>query len=239
MTIAPVGALQPAAPVPPLAQLSGAAGPSNAQQTPAPAPAPRVRPFVILDAAHGGNDNGVEFSPTLQEKTVNLALARRLQKELEARGIPVVLTRAADNALTADQRATSANTSHASLYIALHAAATGHGVRIYTALLAPSQPGQGARAFVPWETAQSPYLAKSIAAAATLASACDLAVLPVRSSAAPLRPLNSVTLAAVAVEIAPLGPSASELTSPEYQQKVAAALANGIAVLRSQVEVAP
>jgi len=233
VTIAPVGALQSAAPVPP--QPSGAAGPSNAQQT----PAPRMRPFVILDAAHGGNDNGVEFSSTLQEKTVNLALARRLQKELEARGIPVVLTRTADNALTADQRAISANTSHASLYVALHAAATGHGVRIYTALLAPAQPGQGARAFVPWETAQSPYLAKSIAAAATLASGCDMAGVPVRSSAAPVRPLNSVTLAAVAVEIAPLGPSAEELTSPEYQQKIAAALASGIAVLRSQVEVAP
>jgi N-acetylmuramoyl-L-alanine amidase len=147
-----------------------------------------------------------------------------------------VLTRAADNALTADQRATSANTSHASLYIALHSSATGHGVRLYTALLAPAQPGQGARSFVPWETAQSPYLAKSSAAAATLASACDLATLPVRSSAAPLRPLNNVTLAAVAVEVAPLGPSAEELASTEYQQKIAATLASGIAVLLSQAQ---
>ncbi len=229
VTIAPVGTL-PAAP-----QLSGAvsaAGTSNAR----PAPAPRPRPFVVLDAAHGGDDNGEALSPTLQEKTVNLALARQLQKELEARGIPVVLTRAADNALTADQRATSANTSHALLYIALHSSGTGHGVRIYTALLAPAQPGQGARTFVPWETAQSPYLAKSSAAAATLASACDLATLPVRSSAAPLRPLNSVTLSAVAVEVAPLGPSAEELASPEYQQKVAATLASGIAVLRTQAD---
>jgi N-acetylmuramoyl-L-alanine amidase len=46
-------------------------------------------------------------------------------------------------------------------------------------------------------------------------------------------------LAAVAVEVAPLGSSADELASPEYLQKIAAALASGIAVLRSQVEAAP
>jgi N-acetylmuramoyl-L-alanine amidase len=230
VTIAPVGAL-PAAPP----QLNGAVPATGISNAP-PAPAPRPRPFVVLDAAHGGSDNGEALTPTLQEKAVNLALARQLQKELEARGVPVVLTRAADNALTADQRATSANTSHASLYIALHSSATGHGVRIYTALLAPAQPGQGAHSFVPWETAQSPYLAKSSAAAATLASACDLATLPVRSSAAPLRPLNNVTLAALAVEVAPLGPAAEELASPEYQQKIAATLASGIAVLLSQAE---
>jgi len=225
-------------PAPQLPQVSGAvpaSGASNALE----APTPRVRPFVILDAAHGGSDNGAVLSPNLQEKTVNLALARRLQKELEARGIPVVLTRAADNGLTADQRATAANTSHASLYIALHSSATGHGVRIYTALLAPAPPGQGVRSFLPWETAQAPFLPKSAAAAATLASGCDLAALPVRSSAAPVRPLNSVTVAAVAVEVAPLGPSAEELASPEYQQRIAAALASGIAVLRSQMEAAP
>jgi N-acetylmuramoyl-L-alanine amidase len=232
VTIAPVE-------VPLLAPPSGiapSAGVSNVQATPPPV---RVRPFVILDAAHGGNDGGDALSPTMQEKTVNLALVRRLQKELEARGIPVVLTRVADSALTADQRATSANTSHASLYVALHSSATGHGVRLYTALLAPAQPGQDARSFLPWATAQSPYLAKSSAAAATMASACDLAGVPVRSSAAPLRPLNSVTLAAVAVEVAPLGSAADELATPEYQQKIAAALASGIAALRGQGDVAP
>ena len=236
VTIAPAGAL-PATPLPQPSGALPAAGPSNAQET--PAPAPRVRPFVILDAAHGGSDNGAELSQTLQEKTVNLAMARRLQKELEARGIPVVLTRVADTALTADQRATAANTAHASLYVALHSSTTGHGVRIYTALLAPAQPGQNARTFLPWASAQSAYLAKSSAASATLASGCDLAGLPVHSSAVLLRPLNSVTLAAVAVEVAPLGTSAEELASPEYQQKIAAALASGIAVLHSQMEAAP
>jgi N-acetylmuramoyl-L-alanine amidase len=246
VTIAAAVAAPPVPPLPRPPEPSAAApstalpAASSANQAPAePPPAQRVRPFVILDASHGGSESGAVLSPTLLEKTVNLALARRLQKELEARGIPVVLTRAADNALTGDQRAISANTSHASLYVALHSSTSGHGVRLYTALLPPAQSGPDARSFLPWELAQSPYLAKSSAAAATLAAGCDSAGVPVRSSAAPLRPLSSITLAAVAVEVAPLGSSAGELATPEYQQKIAAALASGIAALRLQLEAAP
>jgi N-acetylmuramoyl-L-alanine amidase len=199
--------------------------------------APRVRPFVILDAAHGGYETGSVFSPTLTEKTVNLALARRLQKELEARGIPVVLTRIADNLLAWDQRAVSANTSHASLYVALHSSASGHGVRVYTSMLPVSRPDQTKRSFLPWEIAQAPYLEQSSMAASAVAAECTSSGLPARVSTAPLRPLNSVTIAAIAVEAAPLGSSADELGTPEYQQKVASALASGIAALRGKLEV--
>jgi N-acetylmuramoyl-L-alanine amidase len=170
------------------------------------------------------------------EKTVNLALARRLQKELDSRGIPVVLTRVADNLLTWDQRAVSANTSHAVLYVALHSSSSGHGVRVYTSMLPPPQPGQTKRSFLPWELAQSPFLQQSAVAASALAAECTANGLPVRSSVAPLRPLNSVTIAAVAIEVAPLGRSADELNSAEYQQKVVAAIASGIASLRGKLE---
>ena len=224
----------PAAVPPPQAAASSA--PSSAASSANQArPAPRPRPFVILDPAHGGFETGAILSPTLQEKNVTLALARRLQKELEARGIPVVLTRVADNLLTWDQRAISANTSHAALYVALHASAAGHGVRIYTSLIPSAAPSQGKPSFLPWETAQSPFLVQSSSAASAIAAECTSAGLPVRASAAPLRPLNSVTTAAVAVEISPLGSLADELAAPDYQQKVAAALASGIAALRGKL----
>lgn len=218
-----------AAPVPPPAGVVSAAPNLKAL---------RARPFVILDAAHGGYETGSVFSPTLTEKTVNLALARRLQKELEARGIPVVLTRIADNLLTWDQRAVSANTSHASLYVALHSSSSGHGVRVYTSLLSVTQPEQTKHSFLPWELAQAPSLDKSKMAAAALAADCNASGVPARSSSAPLRPLNSVTIAAIAIEAAPLGSSADELGTPEYQQKVATALASAIAALRGKLEVA-
>ena len=204
---------------------------------PAAPPPPRPRPFVILDAAHGGDDSGAALSPTLLEKTVNLALARRLQKELESRGIPVVLTRVADNSLTWDQRAVSANTSHAALYVAIHASTSGHGVRLYTSMVA-LQPGQARRSFSPWELAQSPYLQQSSLAAAALAAQCAADGLPVRRSTAPLRPLNNVTLAAVALEVAPLGTSPDELAAPEFQQSIATSLASAIASLRGKLEEA-
>jgi N-acetylmuramoyl-L-alanine amidase len=233
-----IAAVPPPAPPPPPPPVP-LPKPSTAAPAATPPSAPRVRPFVILDAAHGGSETGAVLSPTLQEKTVNLSLARRLQKELEARGIPVVLTRVGDNVLTWDQRAISANTSHASLYVALHASAIGHGVRVYTSMLAPALPGQARRSVLPWELAQSPYLEQSSVAAAALAAACAADGLPVRTAAAPLRPLNNVTLAAVALEIAPPGSSPDELAIPEYQQKVAAALANAIAALRAKLEVQP
>jgi N-acetylmuramoyl-L-alanine amidase len=218
-----------AAPVP--------AGSQPAAQT--HSPASRSRPFVILDAAHGGYETGSVLSPNLLEKTVNLALARRLQKELDARGIPVVLTRIADNLLTSDQRAISANTSHSSLYVALHSSSVGHGVRVYTSMIQAPQPGQTKQSFLPWEVAQSPYLEQSSMAASAIASECTSEGLPALASAAPLRPLNSVTIAAVAIEIAPIGSATEELGSPEYQQRIAAALAAGIASLRARLEAAP
>jgi N-acetylmuramoyl-L-alanine amidase len=228
-----------AAPAGPAAQPATQESANHAQSAAQPAnPAPRARPFVILDPAHGGSDTGSVLSPSLLEKTVNLALARRLQKELEARGISVVLTRSADNPLTLDQRAASANTSRASLYVALHSSSSGHGVRVYTSMIAPSQAAQTNRIFLPWELAQSPYREKSGSAATALAAECSAEGLPVRTSAAPLRPLNNITLAAVAVEVAPLGNSAGELASSEYQQKIATALASAIANLRGKLEAA-
>jgi len=226
---APLGSAQQAAP----GGVSTAGAGAQAHPT-----GERARPFVILDAAHGGYETGSVLSPTLMEKTVNLALAHRLQKELEARGIPVVLTRVADNLLTWDQRAVSANTSHASLYVAIHSSTSGHGVRVYTSMVPPAQPGQSKHSFLPWELAQSPYLEQSGMAASTIAAECTAGGLPVRNSAAPLRPLNSVTIAAVAVEVAPLGSTADELATAEYQQKVAKALASGIASLRGKLEAA-
>jgi N-acetylmuramoyl-L-alanine amidase len=227
------------APVPPPAPATQSATQSAAQSQSAAtnpaAPQRPAHPFVVLDAAHGGTETGAVLSPTLLEKNVNLAFAHRLQKELQARGISVILTRNADFSLTWDQRAVLSNVSHASLYVALHASASGHGLRVYTSLLVPAQSAQQ-RTFLPWETAQASYLGPSSAAAAALAAQCTADGLPVRNSAAPLRPLNSITMAAVAVELAPLGASPDELATLEYQQKAAESLATAIAALRAKLE---
>jgi N-acetylmuramoyl-L-alanine amidase len=224
----------PAAPAPPPAP----AAPSASQRASAAPAAPGGPPFVILDAAHGGSENGAALSSELMEKTVTLEIARRLQKDLEARGVPVALIRTGDILLSWDQRAEAANTSHALLYVALHASADGHGVRLYTAMLQEeSVSGAGKKnrpGFVPWEKAQSPYLLPSRQAAAAVVAQCKTEGLPARESSAPVAPLNNVTMAAVAVEVAPLGKDVNELATTQYQQKIASVLAKGIAGLRGR-----
>jgi hypothetical protein len=90
--------------------------------------------FAVIDASHGGDDRGAALSDKLAEKDVTLALARRLRQELEARGMSTMVLRDSDANLTLDQRAIFTNTAHPVIYVALHAASDGNGVRLYTAL---------------------------------------------------------------------------------------------------------
>src|SRR5579864_5474697 len=115
------------------------AAPAAVATAPAAAALPTIpaarRYFAVVDASHGGDDHGEALSPALMEKDVTVALARSLRQELESRGIPTLVLRDSDANVSLDQRAALANADRAAIYIALHAASDGHGVRIYTALL--------------------------------------------------------------------------------------------------------
>jgi len=222
---------------------SGAA-PATSAVTPQPpaqaaGPAPQVwrRYFAVVDASHGGDDHGETLNSSLLEKDVTVALARGLRQELESRGITTLVLRDSDANLSLDQRAIFANADHAAIYIALHAASNGHGVRIYTALLPYSEDDRGP--FRSWTTAQRSALALSQSAAAAVAAELQKRQIPVRTLAAPLRPLNNVTGAAIAVEVAPQGADPSQLTAPDYQQLVTSAVATAIANAHNQLGAAP
>jgi N-acetylmuramoyl-L-alanine amidase len=191
--------------------------------------------LVVIDAAHGGDERGAQLTDKLNEKDVTLALARRIQHELENRGFSVLLLRSGDTTLTADQRASTANTARAGVYLDIHAATLGTGVRIYTAML-PAAPAAIRRTFLPWESAQAPFLEQSSAAATAIAAEFTNRKIPVRSLAAPLRPLNNIAGTAVAIEIAPEGDSVESINDAKYQQNVAAAVAAGIAASRGKLE---
>jgi N-acetylmuramoyl-L-alanine amidase len=188
----------------------------------------------VVDASHGGTDRGEALTPTLAEKDVTLAFAHLLRQELESRGITTLILRDSDANLSVDDRASFANTTHAAIYVALHATSTGHGVRLYTAML-PYEESEDRGPFRSWETAQLSSIPSSQAAAAGIADSLKKIEVPVRTLTAPLRPLNNVVTAAVAVEIAPPGSDVSALVSPDYQQLIAGALANGIFALRGQL----
>ena len=115
---------------------SRAAGASTAADHCAAAQATRAPRFLVLiDPAHGGGDSGAAITPSLAEKDVVLALARRVQHELASRGIAAGMLRNSDVAISLDQRAVSVNAARPALYITLHAANTGRGVHVFTAML--------------------------------------------------------------------------------------------------------
>jgi N-acetylmuramoyl-L-alanine amidase len=58
---------------------------------------------VIIDVGHGGIDGGATASDVL-EKDINLAVARRLYALLRSQGIPAVMNRTGDYALSEDNR---------------------------------------------------------------------------------------------------------------------------------------
>jgi N-acetylmuramoyl-L-alanine amidase len=220
---------------------TAAPAPSNpAPQAPAANPSASVprRYFAIVDASHGGNDRGEALSNTLAEKDVTIAFARRLRQELENRGISTLVLRDSDANLSLDERAFFTNATHAAVYVALHAASNGHGVRLYTALLPyPSEDDRGP--FRSWTTAQQSSISLSQAAAASVATELRKQQIAVRTLTAPLRPLNNIVTAAIAVEVAPSASDLSQLTSPDYQQLVTTAVANGIVAIRAQLAAAP
>jgi N-acetylmuramoyl-L-alanine amidase len=227
------------------AAASGSASPQAAPGMPASAQPPTVNPaaltsrryFAVVDASHGGDDHGETLSSTLLEKDLTLALARSLRQELESRGITAVVLRDSDANLSFDQRATFANTDHAAIYVALHAASNGHGVRVYTALLPYAEDDHGL--FRSWTTAQHAWLPLSQSEASAVASELQKRQIPVRILGAPVRPLNNVTAAAIAVEVAPQGSDLAQLTAPDYQQLITSAVATAIVATRDQLGAAP
>jgi len=225
--VMPPGTTAPAAPV---------AAPAPSAAAPTPVAAAR-RYFAVVDASHGGDDHGETLSNWLVEKDVTAALARSLRQELESRGMTTLLLRDVDANLSLDQRAVSANADHAAIYIALHAASSGHGVRVYTALLPFGEDDRGP--FKSWTTAQHASLPLSQSTAAAVAAELQKRQIPVRSLIAPLRPLNNVTGPAIAVEVAPQGSDVSQVMAPDYQQLITSAVATAIAAARDQLGGAP
>ena len=87
-----------------------------------------LRPIVI-DAGHGGDEQGARGPQGTLEKDVTLSVARRLKAAIETRlGARVVLTRDADQTVSLDERAAIANHNKGDLFISLHANASIRGI---------------------------------------------------------------------------------------------------------------
>ena len=90
---------------------------------------------VVIDAGHGGEDEGAVGARGTREKDVVLDVSKRLAKRLRERGLRVVMTRDADRFVPLERRTAIANDARGDLFVSVHANAasdrSAHGVETY------------------------------------------------------------------------------------------------------------
>jgi N-acetylmuramoyl-L-alanine amidase len=224
-------------------------GAPAAPETPAPS-APEAPPLldlapagslrtIVIDAGHGGEEEGARGPDGTLEKNVTLALARRLKGALEARmGVRVILTRDADQTVALDERAAVANNNKADLFISLHANASVRpsvsGAEVFYLSLAEygdqaERVARGESEALPvfgggsrdievilWEMAQARYIEHSATLAQTIEASLreQVPMSPRALQQAPFRVLLGANMPAVLVEV-------GFITNPEQERQLA------------------
>lgn len=82
-------------------------------------PADPNRYLIAIDAGHGGSASGAVYGG-VEEKTLNLVMARKLRDILTALGYNTVMTRDADTDVGLYDRADIANGLHTDLFVSIH-----------------------------------------------------------------------------------------------------------------------
>lgn len=84
-----------------------------------PEPVSKDGLVVVIDAGHGGKDQGCAYGEML-EKDINLKLALLLRDELESAGVNVEMTRDDDTFVYLNRRVEAAENAGADAYISIH-----------------------------------------------------------------------------------------------------------------------
>ncbi|MZH03735.1 MAG: hypothetical protein F3745_10175, partial [Nitrospinae bacterium] len=93
-------------------------------------------PLIVVDAGHGGKDQGAKSASGIHEKDVNLTIARHVKTILVNRfKYRVVMTRKDDTFIPLKERSEIANNRNADLFVSIHANAakrkSAHGIETY------------------------------------------------------------------------------------------------------------
>ena len=239
----PVPGQPPASETPPLIDL-------------APSGALRV---IVVDAGHGGSEDGAKGPGGTLEKNVTLTVARRLKAALEARlGVRVILTRDGDATIGLDERAALANNNKADLFVSLHANASLRegttGAEVFYLSLgeygdAAERVARGESEALPvfgggtrdielilWEMAQARYIQESAALAQAVEASLRerVPMSPRAIQQAPFRVLVGANMPAVLVEMGFITNTAQEkqLQADEFQSRIVQALVESITRFR-------
>ncbi|HWB05391.1 MAG TPA: N-acetylmuramoyl-L-alanine amidase [Verrucomicrobiales bacterium] len=175
-------------------------------------PAKGARPVVVLDPGHGGHDRGATWGG-VSEKTVTLSIARRVERHLKVRGFTTAMTRRSDKFRSLDGRAAVANRYKRSVFVSIHCNAD------------PRRKARGIETY--YLGARGRRLASSIHRSLDTRTSTPNRGLKCRHFAV----LRKTCCPAALVECGFIS-SASErrlLTTAAYQDRVARAIADGIA----------
>ncbi len=211
---------------------------------------------VIIDAGHGGTSLGTSSASGLQEKDLTLDIARRMQQLVVAQGLEAVMTRGTDETVSLQQRAARANDGRGDIFVSIHlnwlASPSAQGIETYH--LGPSDdPELDAvaerenqhsgyslsdlrvlleRIYTDARRDQSRHLAQSVQSALVQGLRSAEPALTDRGvKTAPFVVLVATQMPAILTEVSCLSNvrDATRLSSPDYRQTIAEALAAGVA----------
>jgi N-acetylmuramoyl-L-alanine amidase len=81
-------------------------------------------PRIFIDSGHGGSDTGAVGIGNIQEKDICLCVGTNIAKMLHDLGYDVMVSRATDCDVPLDERTSRANSSHADIFVSIHANAS-------------------------------------------------------------------------------------------------------------------
>ena len=207
---------------------------------------------VVIDAGHGGQDAGAVNRSGLKEKNITLDIALRVRRELQARGLEVVMTRDSDVFVPLGKRADIANRAKADFFVSIHANAASEpslrGFEIYhlseeadDLALAQDRSGdsEGLRTIL-WDLRESENRKESLSMTNHLMNAvsADVKTAVQRARAAAFYVLKQTECPAVLVETGYVTNPEDEkfLRSPIFKKKLARAIAKGILDFKMEYE---
>ncbi len=197
---------------------------------------------VILDAGHGGHDNGA-YSPYGWEKQYSLDVANRARMLFQQAGFKVYMTRTTDRFISLDERARFANKYPNALFLSVHFNSGGAGTGLETFTLAPRG--------VPSMAADGPRVTDLQQCPGNVNDAANIALATATHAAMVVRSkmydrgikrarfvvIRDITIPGVLVEGGFLSNShdAKLIATPEYRQQMATSLLQAVQNYRRAV----
>jgi len=193
---------------------------------------------VLLDPGHGGSDSGAKGA-LYTEKDLNLAIAKLTETELTARGFTVIMSRTEDVEVALNSRGPLSQKNHADVFVSIHCNASvkpePSGVETYVLTPAWAESTDNHTSTVlpyPANRLNAENIVLGYRIQSKILEKTGMFDRGVKHSR--FRVLTTNSCPAVLVEVGFLSNPAEEkiIGSPEYQQKIALAIAEALQSLQ-------